>query len=173
MKEAQRFPADFNGIIAGAPGLDWTGRAASANRIAQRLEQNEAARLGQPQRQLLHAAVVESCDLLDGVKDGVLKIRRSARSIRAYSSKGSGGSSCLTTPSGDGANDLFRRGESDEARDQRPRAAVSSDGPILDGRRRSAWINSGFSSSAIRAGPYRSSTGIPTSCSPRSGTTTP
>ena len=25
MKEAQRFPADFDGIIAGAPGLDWTG----------------------------------------------------------------------------------------------------------------------------------------------------
>ena len=73
MKEAQRFPADFNGIIAGAPGLDWTGRAAQAVRIAQRLEQNEAARLGQPQRQLLHAAVVESCDLLDGVKDGVLE----------------------------------------------------------------------------------------------------
>ena len=73
MQEAQRFPADFNGIIAGAPGLDWTGRAASAVRIAQRLEQNEAARLGQPQRQLLHAAVVESCDLQDGVKDGVLE----------------------------------------------------------------------------------------------------
>ena len=31
MKEAQRFPADFDGIIAGAPGLDWTGRAAQAH----------------------------------------------------------------------------------------------------------------------------------------------
>ena len=28
LKAAQRFPADFDGIIAGAPGLDWTGRAA-------------------------------------------------------------------------------------------------------------------------------------------------
>ena len=45
MKAAQRFPADFNGIIAGAPGLDWTGRAAQAVRIAKHLEQNEAARL--------------------------------------------------------------------------------------------------------------------------------
>src|SRR5687768_11983742 len=73
MKAAQRFPADFNGIIAGAPGLDWTGRAAGALRIAKRLEQNEAARLGQPQRQLLHSAVVASCDLIDGVKDGVIE----------------------------------------------------------------------------------------------------
>ena len=28
MMEAQRYPADFDGIIiAGAPGLNWTGRA--------------------------------------------------------------------------------------------------------------------------------------------------
>ena len=72
MQEAQRFPADFNGIIAGAPGLDWTGRAAQAVRIAQRLERHEAARLLQPQRQLLHDAVDAACDLGDGVKDGVI-----------------------------------------------------------------------------------------------------
>src|SRR6185295_10603520 len=35
MQEAQKFPGDFDGIIAGAPGLDWTGRAAGALRIAQ------------------------------------------------------------------------------------------------------------------------------------------
>ena len=99
MQEAQRFPADFNGIVAGAPGLDWTGRAASALRIAQRLEQNEAARLGQAQRQLLHAAVVESCDLLDGVKDGVLENpKRCTFDPGVLECKGSdGGSSCLTT----------------------------------------------------------------------------
>ena len=58
MKEAQRFPADFDGIIAGAPGLDWTGRAAQAVRVAQALEKNEAARLPPAQTQLLHRAVV-------------------------------------------------------------------------------------------------------------------
>jgi len=26
LKEAQMFPGDFDGIIAGAPGLDWSGR---------------------------------------------------------------------------------------------------------------------------------------------------
>ena len=45
LKEAQRFPADFDGIIAGAPGLDWTGRAAQAVRVAQALEKDEAARI--------------------------------------------------------------------------------------------------------------------------------
>ena len=73
MKAVQRYPADFNGIIAGAPGLDWTGRAAQAVRIAKHLEHNEAARLGEPQRLLLHTAALAACDVHDGVKDGVIE----------------------------------------------------------------------------------------------------
>jgi feruloyl esterase len=72
MKEAQRFPEDFNGIIAGAPGLDWTGRAAQAVRIAKTLEHNEAARLSSADARLLHRAVVNACDAADGLKDGLI-----------------------------------------------------------------------------------------------------
>ena len=99
MKAAQRYPADFDGIIAGAPGLDWTGRAAQAVRIAQRLEQDEAARLLAPQRQLLHAAVVSACDLMDGVKDGVIENpRRCTFDPGVLECKGADGASCLTAP---------------------------------------------------------------------------
>ena len=49
LKAAQRFPADFDGIIAGAPGLDWTGRASQAARVAQALQRDEAARLPEAQ----------------------------------------------------------------------------------------------------------------------------
>lgn len=99
MKEAQRFPADFNGIIAGAPGLDWTGRAGQALRIAKHLEQNEAARLGPAQRELLHQAVLNSCDLLDGVKDGVLENpKRCTFDPGVLACKGTAGESCLTPP---------------------------------------------------------------------------
>ena len=72
MKSAQRFPQDFDGIVAGAPGLDWTGRAAQAVRVAKVLETDAAARLLQPHRQLLHTAVVNACDSLDGVPDGLI-----------------------------------------------------------------------------------------------------
>ena len=72
MKEAQRFADDFNGIIAGAPGLDWTGRAAQAVRIAKTLEHNDAVRLSTQARQLLHRAVVDACDASDGLKDGLI-----------------------------------------------------------------------------------------------------
>src|SRR5437867_689204 len=73
MKAAQRFPADFDGIIAGSPGLDWTSRASQAVRVAKELESREDARLLQSHRQLLHGAVVNACDALDGVKDGLIE----------------------------------------------------------------------------------------------------
>lgn len=72
MKEAQAFPGDYDGIIAGAPGLDWTGRAAASLRVAKRLEANESARLLAPDRELLYQAAVSSCDGLDGVLDGLI-----------------------------------------------------------------------------------------------------
>ena len=97
MKAAQRFPGDFDGIIAGAPGLDWTGRAASALRIAKPLEANEAARLTQAQRQMLHAAVVSACDLHDGVKDGVIENPKSCTfDPGVLECKGTQDDSCLT-----------------------------------------------------------------------------
>ena len=72
MKEAQRFPADFDGIIAGAPALDWTSRAGQANRVAKELDRSETSRLLRPQRELLHKAVLDACDAMDGVKDGLI-----------------------------------------------------------------------------------------------------
>ena len=71
LKEAQMFPADFDGIIAGSPGGDWSGRSAQAVRIAQILE-NEAARLTPAHQQVLHNAVVAACDANDGLKDGLI-----------------------------------------------------------------------------------------------------
>ena len=97
MKAAQRFPADFHGIIAGAPGLDWTGRAARAVQIAKHLDQNKAGQLGEAQRQFLHAAVVESCDLIDGVKDGVIENpKRCKFDPGVLACKGAGEEKCLT-----------------------------------------------------------------------------
>jgi feruloyl esterase len=97
MKEAQRFPADFDGIIAGSPGLDWTGRAAQAVRVAKALEKTESARLSQTQAQLLHRAVVQACDRLDGLKDGLIDDPKRCKFDPAVlQCKGSDGAACLT-----------------------------------------------------------------------------
>jgi feruloyl esterase len=97
LKEAQRFPDDFDGIVAGAPGLDWTGRAAQAVRVAQATEKSEAARLSAADARLLHAAVLEACDALDGVKDGVIEDpRRCTFDPAALQCTATRTSSCLT-----------------------------------------------------------------------------
>src|SRR5262245_4966089 len=99
MKEAQRFPDDFDGIIAGAPALDWTSRAAQAVRIAQRLEKSDAARLLPTQRERLHRAVLDACDANDGVKDGLLENPgRCTFDPDSLRCNGSDDSSCLTPP---------------------------------------------------------------------------
>jgi feruloyl esterase len=73
LKAAQRFPEDFDGIIAGAPASDWTGRSGGALRVAKVLEADERARLLETDRQLLHTAVLNACDAMDGVRDGLIE----------------------------------------------------------------------------------------------------
>ena len=99
MAEAQRFPTDFDGIIAGSPGLDWTGRATQAVRVAQTLDDNPAARLLQPQRQLLHRAVVEACDALDEVTDGLIENPMRCRfDPVVLQCRSAGDTNCLSAP---------------------------------------------------------------------------
>src|SRR5580700_4947811 len=66
---AQRFPNDFDGIIAGAPALNNTGTQTSRAYWMQGLTENPfpAAKLG-----LLADRVYEQCDAKDGLKDGVI-----------------------------------------------------------------------------------------------------
>jgi tannase/feruloyl esterase len=71
--EAQRFPGDFDGIVAGAPALNTTGRAAFAMSIAQAMHKDEANYIPPSKYALIHNAVLGVCDAADGVKDGVLE----------------------------------------------------------------------------------------------------
>jgi feruloyl esterase len=98
MVAAQRFPDDFDGIIAGAPGLDWTGRAARAVQVHKVLEKNEAARLLPAHTELLHGAVLNACDAGDGLKDGLISNPQSCRfDPGVLQCQGADQSSCLTT----------------------------------------------------------------------------
>ena len=99
MQQAQRFPTDFDGIIAGAPGLDWTGRAAAALRVAKELDANPAMQLGAAERQLLHDAALNSCDANDGVKDGVIDMPAQCRLDPAALQCSAGATQACLTPS--------------------------------------------------------------------------
>ena len=82
LKEAQMFPADFDGIIAGTPVSDWVGRALGAVWMGQATHETEGSAIPQAKYAAIHKAALDACDALDGVKDGVIEIRKPASSIR-------------------------------------------------------------------------------------------
>ncbi len=70
--EAQRFPEDFDGILAGAPANYWTHLLTAAIGGAQALYADPSAYFSSMKLPAIHAAVLAACDASDGVKDGVI-----------------------------------------------------------------------------------------------------
>src|SRR5262249_20239957 len=73
LMEAQRYPEDFDGIVAGAPAANWTGRAMGALWVALAVHKDEASYIPPAKYPLIYNAVIQACDALDGVKDGILE----------------------------------------------------------------------------------------------------
>jgi feruloyl esterase len=108
LKEAQRFPGDFNGIIAGAPAADWTGRAAASLRVAQALHKEDGSYIPPTKYLLIHKAVLDACDALDGVKDGMIEDpRRCTFDPKVLECKGADNSECLTTGQVEAARTIY------------------------------------------------------------------
>jgi hypothetical protein len=72
LMEAQRFPEDYDGILAGAPANYWTHLLASGVDIGKTMYSNPAAYFSDIKLPAIHAAVLAACDASDGVKDGVI-----------------------------------------------------------------------------------------------------
>ena len=74
MMEAQRYPDDFDGIIAGAPAFDWTAIAVEAIRNTQAVYPVKLTEsiLTKEHIKILQEAILKQCDLLDGVKDSII-----------------------------------------------------------------------------------------------------
>ncbi len=76
LQAAQRYPEDFDGIIAGAPALDFTGVMAGFLNVVQHMYPNpqdlSAPLVTAADRQLLRDAIESQCDDSDGVSDGIL-----------------------------------------------------------------------------------------------------
>jgi len=72
LMEAQRFPEDFDGILAGAPANNWTRLLTSDLDITKTLYGNPVDYISTANLPALSAAVLAACDAQDGVKDGVL-----------------------------------------------------------------------------------------------------
>jgi hypothetical protein len=96
LMEAQRFPADFDAIVAGDAANYWTRQMVSEvwNGVATGTPETA---LPEAKLQLVQDAVLEQCDALDGVKDGLIADpRRCKFDPKKLLCKGGDAASCLT-----------------------------------------------------------------------------
>jgi Tannase and feruloyl esterase len=73
LMEAQRYPEDYDGIIAGAPANYWTHLLANAAWDMLALLGPQDSYISAKKLPAIQAAALAACDSLDGVKDGVIE----------------------------------------------------------------------------------------------------
>src|SRR5262249_30762938 len=96
LMEAQRFPTDYDGIIAGAPANYWSRLLTSAM-VLQAINLNGDGYIPANKLPAIKAAVLSACDETDGVKDGLLADPRQCQFDPAVLiCKGGDSDSCLT-----------------------------------------------------------------------------
>jgi feruloyl esterase len=100
MVEAEHFPWDFDGIIAGAPPLDEIGTGIQlAWSVNANIDGGGNPVLTETAVHLLHDAVVKACDMNDGIADGLIGDPRLCRfDIEKLACKGAVDNTCLTPP---------------------------------------------------------------------------
>ena len=100
LMEAQRYPADYDGILAGAPANYWTALLSTAAWDTQALTVDPASFIPQAKIPTIAAAVNAACDELDGVRDGILNDPRQCHFDPAtiQCKAGEDSDKCLTAP---------------------------------------------------------------------------
>jgi len=99
LMEAQRFPLDYDGILAGAPAYNWTRLMTNAVSSTQVLTSNPASYIPPSKLQAITKAVLTACDRIDGVADDILNDPRQCRfDPAALRCKGEDTEECLTEP---------------------------------------------------------------------------
>jgi feruloyl esterase len=110
LKAAQMYPDDFDGIVAGSPALNATGRAAFAVYAAQALHKEDASYIPAAKYPAIHDAALKACDAADGVTDKVIENPRACKfdpQVIACAA-GADNNSCLTPAQVTAARALYQ-----------------------------------------------------------------
>lgn len=108
LAEAQRFPGDYDGIIAGAPAIYATHLQGQQVWITEVVHKNEASYIPPAKYVLIHDAALEACDALDGVKDRVIENPTSCHfDPGVLACKDGDAPSCLTAPQVGAARQIY------------------------------------------------------------------
>jgi Tannase and feruloyl esterase len=99
LMEAQRYPADYDGIVAGAPANFFTHVGDGFFWNLQAMEKDPATYIPETKLPVIEAAVLAACDALDGLKDGLIGDPRKCHfDPGVLLCKGRDSSTCLTQP---------------------------------------------------------------------------
>jgi feruloyl esterase len=108
LKEAQRFPSDYDGIIAGAPANSSVHLSASGVWIWQANHSGGVEVFSEEKLRFLHKAALDACDSRDGVIDGLIDNPQSCRfDPEMVRCRGAETTSCLTGPEVEAAKKIY------------------------------------------------------------------
>jgi feruloyl esterase len=95
--EAQRFPDDYDGIIAGAPAISQTRLVTWSTHVGHAALKEPQSMIPPSKHPVIHRAVMSACDAVDGLTDGLITDPRSCRfDLKTIECKGGDSASCLT-----------------------------------------------------------------------------
>jgi len=104
LKEAQKFPGDFDGIIAGAPA----NRTAISLWIAAAVLKNPESYIPPTKYPMIHQAALDACDMRDGLGDRLIDDPRKCDfDPKMLLCKGADGPNCLTAPQVEAARKIY------------------------------------------------------------------
>ena len=107
LMEASRFPEDYDGIVAGAPAWQWANLMVAELWNSTPYLQNQTA-LTAAKMTLLNNTVIQACDALDGVVDGVIDDpRKCSFDPAVLQCTGADAANCLTPVQVAAANRLY------------------------------------------------------------------
>jgi hypothetical protein len=108
LMEAQRFPGDYDGIVAGAPANYWTHLLTSALWDAQATTRDDASYIPSTKLPAIARAINAACDAKDGVTDGILEDPRRCAFVPSALRCGDADSpTCLTAPQATALEKLY------------------------------------------------------------------
>ena len=108
LTEAQRFPEDYDGIIAGAPANNWTRLMTGLLWAGRATLSDPASRIPADKFAVLNRAALSACDARDGVTDGVIENPRSCRfDPQVVACRNGDGEDCLTAAQVEAARKIY------------------------------------------------------------------
>ena len=99
LHEVQKYPADYNGVVIGGHAAHLTRQIFGQLWLWMAAHPNGVPILPTPKLAILHEAVLDKCDMRDGVKDGLLENPTTCTfDPREIACKAEDAANCLTAP---------------------------------------------------------------------------